>query len=253
MSQITAESKLRTPEEAAGDYKGLLVRLMSRQLFAETATAEVFGRAVTAAPTWSDKYLAAEFAAEEARHSQGLYDLLVELGEDPEAIIAARPDADEFWQLDLSNWLDIAVFNFTVDRAGSHQIMEYRQSSYLPWADSQEIVLADEEDHYDNGVENLKEFSKDPEKLTRFQEIFNRVLPNCVKRAFGRLAGPDNEMCLATGLKRNPTEVIVNRYLTEMRGHMDGTGLKFPPISAFEGIKCELADSSKEILLSLQA
>jgi 1,2-phenylacetyl-CoA epoxidase catalytic subunit len=253
MSQITAESKLRTPGDATGDYKGLLVRLMSRQLFAETATAEVFGKAVTAGPTWADKYLAAEFAAEEARHSQGLYDLLVELGEDPEAIIAARPDADEFWQLDLSNWLDIAVFNFTVDRAGSHQIMEYRQSSYLPWADSQEVVLADEEDHYDNGVENLKEFAKDPKKLAQFQEIFNRVLPNCVKRAFGRLAGADNEMCLATGLKRNPTEVIVNRYLTEMRGHMEGPGLKFPPIAAFEAIKCELADSSKEILLSLQA
>jgi 1,2-phenylacetyl-CoA epoxidase catalytic subunit len=253
MSEITAASKLRTPDEATGEYRDLLIRLMTRQLFAETATAEVFGKAVSAAPNWSEKYLAAEFAAEEARHSQGLYDLLLELGEDPEAIIASRPDADEFWQLDLNNWLDIAVFNFTVDRAGSHQIMEYRQSSYLPWADSQEIVLADEEDHYDNGVENLKQFAKDPAQLAKFQEIFNRVLPNCIKRAFGRLAGPDNDLCLATGLKRNPTEPIVNRYLTEMRGHMEAPGLKFPPIAAFEAINCELADSSKEILNSLQA
>ena len=75
---------------------------------------------MSAAPNWKEKYLAAEFTAEEARHSQGLYDLLVEMGEDPEAIIASRPDADEFWQLDLDNWIDIAVFNFTVDRAGSH-------------------------------------------------------------------------------------------------------------------------------------
>jgi 1,2-phenylacetyl-CoA epoxidase catalytic subunit len=253
MNEITAESKLRTPDEPTGEYRDLLIRLMTRQLFAETATAEVFGKAVSAAPNWSEKYLAAEFAAEEARHSQGLVDLLAEMGEDPEAIIASRPDADEFWQLDLNNWLDIAVFNFTVDRAGSHQIMEYRQSSYVPWADSQEIVLADEEDHYDNGVENLKQFAKDPEQLAEFQKVFNRVLPNCVKRAFGRLTGPDNEICLRTGLKRNPTEVIVNRYLTEMRGHMDGTGLKFPPVSAFAAIKCELADSSKEILQSLQA
>ena len=83
--------------------------------------------------------------------------------------------------------------------------------------------------------------------------MFNRVLPNCVKRAFGRLAGPENEFCLATGLKRNPTEAIVNRYLSEMRGHMEGTGLVFPPLSAFEAIDCDLADSSKEILSSLQA
>ena len=253
MSEITAQSKLRGPEEATGEYRALLIRLMTRQLFAETATAEVFGRAVTAAPNWREKFLAAEFAAEEARHSQGLYDLLLELGEDPEAIIASRPDADQFWQLDLGNWLDIAVFNFTVDRAGSHQIMEYRESSYLPWAESQEVVLADEENHYDNGVENLKEFAKDRAEFARFQEVFDRVLPNCVKRAFGRLAGPDNDLCLATGLKRNPTEAIVNRYLEEMRSHMEGTGLKFPPLSVFESISCELAESSKEILSSLQA
>lgn len=252
MAEITADTRLEKPEQATGKYRDMLVRLMTRQLFAETATAEVFGKAITAAPDWKEKSLAAEFAAEEARHSQGLYDLLLDLGEDPEAIIASRPDAGEFWQVDLDEWLQIAVFNFTVDRAGSHQIMEYRESSYVPWADSQEEVLADEEDHYDNGVENLKQFSKDPAQLAKFQEVFNRVMPNCVKRAFGRLAGPDNDFCLETGLKRNDTETIVNRYLTEMRGHMEGTGLKFPPMSAFEAINCELADSSKEILQSLQ-
>ena len=251
--EITAKTKIRNPADATGEYRDLLVRLMSRQLFAETATAEVFGKAISAAPDWREKFLAAEFAAEEARHSQGLYDLLVDLGEDPEAIIASRPDAGRFWDLDLDNWLDIAVFNFTVDRAGSHQIMEYRESSYVPWADSQEIVLADEEDHYDNGVENLKKFAKDPEKLAQFQSVYDRVLPNCVKRAFGRLAGPENEFCLNTGLKRNPTEAIVNRNLTEMRGHMEGTGLAFPPLAAFEAIGCDLADSSKEILGSLQS
>lgn len=250
--QVTADSRIENPADASGPYREMLVRLMTRQIYAETATAEVFGKAISSAPNWREKELAAEFAAEEARHSRGLYDLLTELGEDPEAIIAGRPDAGDFWGIDLDNWVDIAVFNFTVDRAGSQQIMEYRESSYVPWGDSQEEVLADEEDHYDNGVENLKQFAKDPAKLAEFQEIFDRVLPNCVKRAFGRLAGPDNDFCLATGLKRNTTEEIVNRYLTEMHGHMKDTGLKFPPLSAFDAIKCELADSSREILLSLQ-
>ena len=243
---------ITTPSGAKGAYKDMLVRLMTRQIYAETATAEVFGRAISAAPNWAEKELAAEFAAEEARHSRGLYNLLRDLGEEPEKIIAGRPDAEEFWGVDLDNWLEIAVFNFTVDRAGSHQIMEYRESSYVPWAESQEEVLADEEDHYDNGVENLKQFAKDPKKLAEFQEVFDRVMPNCVKRAFGRLEGPDNDFCLEHGLKRNRTEDIVNRYLTEMRGHMAGTGLTFPPMSAFEAIKCELADSTKKILMSLQ-
>jgi len=33
---------------------------------------------------------------------------------------------------------------------------------------------------------------------------------------------------------------------------MEGTGLMFPPMSAFEAINCELADSTKEILMSMQ-
>jgi 1,2-phenylacetyl-CoA epoxidase catalytic subunit len=250
---ISPKMQIKSAKEASGEYRDLLVRLMTRQIYAETATAEVFGRAISVAPNWHEKALAAEFAAEEARHSQGLYDLLKDLGEDPEAIIAGRPDAGKFWGINLDNWLDVAVFNFTVDRAGSQQIMEYRKSSYVPWADSQEEVLADEEDHYDNGVENLKEFAKNPATLREFQGVFDRVLPNCVKRAFGRLAGPDNDFCLASGLKRHTTEAIVNRYLTEMRGHMQGTGLVFPPLAAFDAIKCELAESSKKILLSLQA
>ena len=149
--EFGSNAKIRTPGEAHGAYRDMLIRLMSRQLYAETATVEVFGKAVAVAPDWNEKYLAAHFSAEEARHSQGLIDLLRDLGENPERIIAERPNAAEFWGLDLDNWLDIAVFNFTVDRAGSHQIMEYRQSSYEPWGQSQEVVLEDEEEHYDNG------------------------------------------------------------------------------------------------------
>ena len=248
---IAPDMEVRTPAEATGRYRELLIRLMTRQLYAETATAEVFGKAISVAPNWHEKALAAEFAAEEAQHSQGLYDLLTDLGEDPEAIIAERPDAGEFWGVNLDNWIDIAVFNFTVDRAGSHQIMEYRESSYIPWAKSQEVVLADEEEHYGNGVENLKQFADDPEQLRQFQEVFNRVQPVAVKRAFGRRTGSDNEFCLNSGLKRNDTETIVNRYLTEMRGHMVEPGLKFPPLSAFDAIGCDLAHSTREILASL--
>ena len=179
-----------TAKEASGHYREMLVRLMTRQLYAETATAEVFGRSIGAAPTWREKHLAAEFAFEEAQHSQMLCDLLSDLGEDPEKVIANRPPAASFWQVDLDNWLHIAVFNFTVDRAGSQQIMEYRDSSYLPWAKKMVVVLEDEEEHYENGVENLREFSSVPEQLAKFQSVYNDMLPVTLKRAFGRRMAP---------------------------------------------------------------
>ncbi len=251
MAAVTARV-VRTPAEATGPYRDMLLRLMTRQFYAETATAEVFGRSIGCAPTLREKLLAAEFAHEEADHSQRLCRLFEDLGVDPEAVHAARPSAAQFWSLDLDDWVHIAVFNFTVDRAGSHQIMEYRDSSYRPWAEEMGAVLADEEGHYGNGVENLREFARDKAFFKRFQDVYFGMLPVTVKRAFGRPTGADNDYCLSVGLKRHTTEQVVNRYLTEMLGYMRECGLKFPPLAAFEKVGAELLSSTREILLSNQ-
>jgi 1,2-phenylacetyl-CoA epoxidase catalytic subunit len=240
---------ISTPQEAQGAYRDMLLRLMTRQFYAETATAEVFGRSIGCAPTLREKLLAAEFAKEEADHSQRLSRLLRDLEADPEQVHKARPPAAQFWSLDLDNWIHIAVFNFTVDRAGSHQIMEYRDSSYLPWAREMDAVLADEEGHYGNGVENLREFARDKDLFAEFQRLYVRMLPVTVKRAFGRPNGADNDYCVAVGLKRHTTEQVVNRYLTEMLGYMRECGLKFPPLSAFDKIEAELTPSTRQIIL----
>ena len=223
---------VRSAAEAKGEYRDMLVRLLTRQFYAETATAEVFGRSIACAPSLREKFLAAEFAHEEADHAARLCRLLRELGCDPEELHRARPPASQFWSLDLDNWLSVAVFNFTVDRAGSHQIMEYRDSSYLPWAVEMGAVLADEEGHYGNGVENLREFARDKAVFGEFQRVYADMLPVTVKRAFGRPAGADNDYCVAVGLKRHTTEQVVNNYLSEMLGYMRECGLKFPPLSA---------------------
>jgi 1,2-phenylacetyl-CoA epoxidase catalytic subunit len=243
---------INSAEQATGEYRDMLIRLMTRQFYAETATAEVFGRSIGCAPSLREKLMAAEFAAEEAEHSQRLCNLFLDLREDPEKIHAARPPAAQFWSLDLDNWVHIAVFNFTVDRAGSHQIMEYRQSSYRPWAEQMGPVLDDEEGHYGNGVENLREFARDPKQFDEFQSVYFGMLPVTVKRAFGRPIGADNEYCVKVGLKRHTTEQVVNRYLDEMLGYMRQVGLKFPPLSGFDAIGAELMPSTRAIILSNQ-
>jgi len=243
---------VKSAEEARGPYRDMLVRLMTRQFYAETATAEVFGRSIACAPSLREKFLAAEFAREEADHAERLCRLLEGLGVDPEAVHRARPAAAAFWSLDLDSWLDIAVFNFTVDRAGSHQIMEYRDSSYLPWALEMGAVLADEEGHYGNGVENLREFARDKALFAEFQRVYALMLPVTVKRAFGRPASADNDYCVAVGLKRHTTEEVVNNYLSEMLDYMRECGLKFPPLADFAAAGAELLPSTRAIILSNQ-
>lgn len=252
MAQPSGIPTYSGPADVSGDYRSMLVRLLTRQLWAETATAEVFGRSIQAAPSWREQYLAAEFAFEEAQHSQMLIDVLNELGEDAEAIIKARPAAATFWHLDLDNWIHIAVFNFVVDRGGSHQIMEYHTSSYRPWAQRMDVVLADEQEHYGNGVDSLRDFARDPAKFGEFQAVFSELLPNAIKRCFGRPEGADNDFCLAHGLKRHTTEQVVNRYLEEMSGYMREVGLKFPPFEQFDRMGAELKPSTRAIIARLQ-
>jgi len=90
--------------------------------------------------------------------------------------------------------------------------MEYRDSSYLPWANEMHAVLADEEGHYGNGIENLREFARDQDLLAAFQRTYSSMLPVTVKRAVGRPIGKDNDYCIALRLKRHATEQVVNRY-----------------------------------------
>jgi 1,2-phenylacetyl-CoA epoxidase catalytic subunit len=241
-----------SPDQVSGEYREMLIRLLTRQLWAETATAEVFGRSIEAAPSWREKYMAAEFAFEEAQHSQMLIDILDDLGEDSQAIVDGRPEAANFWHLDMTNWVHIAVFNFVVDRGGSQQIIEYQKCNYRPWAEKMDEVLADEEAHYDNGVENLRQFAKDPKLFAEFQEVFNGLLPNAVKRCFGRPEGADNDFCLQHGLKTATTEEVINRYLVEMSEFMEETGLKFPSFEQFDKMGVTLMPSTREIIAKQQ-
>src|SRR5258708_39526523 len=111
-------------------------------------------------------------------------------------------------------------------------------------------VLEDEEGHYGNGVENLREFARDQAFFAEFQKVYFGMLPVTVKRAFGRPTGADNDYCLKVGLKRHTTEQVVNRYLTEMLGYMRECGLKFPPLAGFAAIGAALMPITRERIRS---
>ena len=50
---------VKSARDATGEYRDMLIRLMTRQFYAETATAEVFGRSIGCAPTLREKFIQA--------------------------------------------------------------------------------------------------------------------------------------------------------------------------------------------------
>jgi len=114
------------------------------------------------------------------------------------------------------------------------------------------VVVEDEEEYHENGVENLREFSAAPKQLAEIQQVYNNLLPVTLKRAFSRPDGPDHEFCLRTGLKRHSTEDVINRYLIETRSYREPVGPKFPRLECLAVEIGELLFSMRNILASLQ-
>jgi len=251
MSSASAQ-QVHSADQATGEYKDLLIRLLTRQLLAESATLEVFGKAVDLAPTFDEKLTSARFAWEEGEHTRVLINVLKELGVDGQAIVANRQSAEEFWGVELKDWVTLAAFNFLVDRGGSHQIEEYLRSSYRPWAKHLYRMLSEEVAHYENGIQNIQDFAAAGTQLNEFQEVVDKLLPVLVKRAFGRLDSKENAQAITFGLKHNTTETITNNYLNEIKAPLAEAGLRFPSLAAFDAVGTELAASSREVVLSLQ-
>ncbi|MFG1478323.1 Phenylacetic acid catabolic protein [Xanthobacter sp. V4C-4] len=240
------------PEQATGEYRDLLIRLLTRQLLAESATLEVFGRAIDLAPTFEEKLLSARFAWEEGEHTRVILGVLAELGVDGRALIAQRPSAEEFWGIKLDSWVALAAFNFLVDRGGSHQIEEYLHSTYRPWARHLYRMLGEEAAHYEHGIENIQDFAAAGDGLATFQAVIDQLLPVLVKRAFGRPDSAENAKAVEFGLKRSSSDVIVNAYLAEIREPLGAAGLRFPPLAAFDAAGVQLLPSTHDVILTLQ-
>ncbi|MGD9944838.1 MAG: Phenylacetic acid catabolic protein [Burkholderiaceae bacterium] len=221
--------------ELTPDYRDMAVRLLKRQLLAESATAELFGDAIRLGPTWRDRVRQAEFTEEEADHVRICAEVLEALGADVDEILAQRGNAGEFFgakKTGFDSWIDVIAFNLIGDRAGTAQIRAYHRNSLDAWGGQIDKILRDESRHQSYGADQSIELCQDPELRRQMQATVDRILPPTVKRAFGRLDGEENEYCLRVGLKNMTTEEVQMRYFDSLAPIMERAGLRFPDFTA---------------------
>lgn len=236
------------PQDMTPEFRDMAIRLMTRQLYAESATCELFGRAIELAPTWRDAVQQARFAKEEAEHVEYVAEVLEALGADVNALLKTRGPATTFFGLEedgLKSWTGVIAFNLFGDRAGSHQIRAYLDNALPAWGESQRQVLTDEAQHQGYGDREAVRVCKDPEQRAAMQSIIDASMPVTVKRAFGRLESDENSYCLEVGLKVKglDTAQVQYNYFKSVKPVMDEAGLRFPDFTA-NGV--ELADPVRE-------
>lgn len=127
------------------------------------------------APTLNHKITALAIMQDEIGHAHIAYRLLKELGEDVDELLYNRepnrwknPYAFDF---ELSNWVELGVFNAYFDRAGYTLLGDaFEHTSYGPW--KRALVKVDKEElfHLRNGEIIMRSAMKDPKLKEQVQK-----------------------------------------------------------------------------------
>jgi ring-1,2-phenylacetyl-CoA epoxidase subunit PaaA len=127
------------------------------------------------APTLNHKITALAIMQDEIGHAHIAYRLLKELGEDVDELLYNRepnrwknPYAFDF---DLSNWVELGVFNAYFDRAGYTLLGDaFEHTSYGPW--KRALIKVDKEElfHLRNGEIIMRSAMKNPELRDQVQK-----------------------------------------------------------------------------------
>ena len=235
------------PENMAPGYREMAIRLLTRQLWTEHATMDIFARAIRLAPTFKDEVRTARFTKEEAGHTQMCANVLEALGVNVDASLKKRGDPDEFFGIKpggMTSWAEVTAFNMIGDRAGSRQITAYENNSLPAWGQAMTKLLEEEAGHQSYGDRMAVKLCKESDELRAEIQVFaDEFLPVDVMRAFGRLDAKANAFCMEVGLKRKDAAQLQYEYFETLIPVFEEAGLTFPE---FEANGCELAPKVKE-------
>jgi 1,2-phenylacetyl-CoA epoxidase catalytic subunit len=226
-------------------YRNMLIRLMKRQVMAEYRASLVYSRAVVLGPTWRDKVLMTRIGAEEGNHTLLVGSLLEDLAVDVDQYLA-----DFFREHPIAyhdDWNQVIARLFLGDRAAVYQLTTYLNNSYEPWARVMHSIVADEAGeggHMDLGVEAVADICKTETGRNAFQHIVNSMLPYAV-RLLGDPSNPENEYCMAVGLKTKSSGEVQREYFKKLIIEFRRFGLCIPNL---EKARIHLDDGADQLV-----
>ncbi|MEB3100155.1 Phenylacetic acid catabolic protein [Ferviditalea candida] len=127
------------------------------------------------APTLNSKITALAIMQDEIGHAHIAYRLLKELGEDIDELLYNRP-AHQWknpyaFDFELSNWIELGVFNAFFDRAGYTLLGDaFEHTSYGPW--KRALIKVDKEElfHLRNGETIMRSAMENPETRKQVEQ-----------------------------------------------------------------------------------
>jgi ring-1,2-phenylacetyl-CoA epoxidase subunit PaaA len=238
------------------DYKTALLNLMSFQADSEYAGGQRVAENAKYAPRPEEAYRLAKKVMEEMGHGYYVWNLMADLGVDVDARLhelVTHPDnpdpkkvnvingfRKENWAPMFDSWYDVALFSTLVTPAAVAFLGQYRDCSYLPWAQVNVRIHKEEFGHLAFGVWAAKrcvEFDGD-----RGVEELQKRVPKFMKMGLGFYGRPSKgdgkskmfDIYYEYGLKTKSPEELQTEYWELVHPRLKEVGLVMPPESEIE-------------------
>jgi ring-1,2-phenylacetyl-CoA epoxidase subunit PaaA len=212
--------------QASEQYLDMVRLLIRTQGWRELLGAELFADALKYVPTPQRKKEIASHISEELEHFELCDQLYRTLGGDLWQDVQGRLKVQPWPRIE--SWPDLVIFQFLNDRASRFQLLEYRDSSYAPYAKIVAGIIEEEERHTGFGESFLSEMCAGEEGRRQAQHLFDKWFPLCLK-VFGRPGTPGNRYAVEAGLKHRDSGAVMRDYVQDLKPVMAQCGLRFPP------------------------
>ena len=216
-----------TLDQMPAEYRAQLIRLMSIQAYSELKAATEGVNWIENAPGFRRRRIFTRILAEEASHSALIYTVLERIGvnEDEAVAIAEGRQGNRMHNASLegplsvshpdNEWIDIMLNHMFLDRAGKFMVSNFTTASFKPWAQANEIILAEETAHIGFGFVELREWltqQTDPEQTQKkVSSWYARGL-----NFFGPPSTHKSKMLRDYGLKRLDNEDLRTAFREEV-------------------------------------
>jgi len=218
--------KIHSPDEMTPKYKKMVTQLLESQGVREFMAANIFSDALKFIPPLRLKELLAKQVVDELEHYEETIRLYRDLGGNLEAVVEEK--VKKYGGVPyVKSWFELAVCQFLYDRAGEFHLAEYRQCSYVPYAEIVGKILAEEEEHESFGERVMVEACRNPEYRRQVQQLFNKWLTFSLT-SFGRPGTPGNRFAIAVGLKTRDSGEVMQDFINDIKPGMVKCGLTFP-------------------------
>jgi len=217
-------------------YKELAVRLMLVHAEGELTGADDYTQIFYhLAPSPYEKRVCCERAAEEIDHYVLVAKVLKDIGVDCSGMLKQnmyeRPYYPTDFVRDIRTWMERGWFSLLGETAVLYHMLEFRESSYKPFADIFPQIITDENIHVSHGYRIIKEACDTEEGRVEAQKALARFWPIALD-LFGRSDSKRSPQYIQWGLRNSTNADLRNRFSHKMRAKIETLGLTVPDDAA---------------------